>query len=64
MSGAHTCENVAILSTFRAQDVDHDRDPGVRAAGNRWMRTMDDRTGAAVGWLLSPAEPAVRLLAR
>jgi len=64
MSGAPTCENVAILLTFRAQDVDHDRDLGGRVAGNRWMRTMDDKTGAAVGWLLSSAEPAVRLLAR
>ena len=25
---------------------------------------MDDKTGAAVGWLLSSAEPAVRLLAQ
>jgi hypothetical protein len=28
------------------------------------MRKMDDMTGAAVGWLLAWAEPAVRLLAR
>ena len=28
------------------------------------MRTIDDSTGAAVGWLLASAEPAVRLLAR
>jgi hypothetical protein len=28
------------------------------------MRTMDDKTSAAVGWLLASAEPAVRLLAR
>jgi len=27
------------------------------------MSTMDDTTGAAVGWLLASAEPAVRLLA-
>jgi len=28
------------------------------------MRTIDDSTGAAAGWLLASAEPAVRLLAR
>jgi hypothetical protein len=28
------------------------------------MRTKGDNTGTAVGWLLSSAEPAVRLLAR
>jgi hypothetical protein len=28
------------------------------------MSTVDETTGDAVGWLLSSAEPAVRLLAR